>query len=1314
MLVENSVFKRVVCFLLANCMFVCSAFAAGSTTMPQVRPELPSSGLRQVHSSTQSEIQIMGMKLFKNQSLIEFYFDRGENSVNDVELNAKFQELVRYVFAGIILPNEDFWVNLSPNEPDRIMEETLANTELGKEMLFQDYILKQYVSSLLSPETEIGQEYWTIYNRLQAMHKSVPNLSSKVFIKPKLAQVEIENDEIYITSSELNVDLNIFEATSQNYSNELLNFYKTKLLPAITKEVNNGEYFKSTRQLYNALILSKVIKEDYKNKGILKYVIDSKKIEPVRTKYSDIKEELYEHYLKSYNEGPVNFTKKVIDPVSGRKVKRHYFSGGQIFIDIPLEKKNSISSSMSNKTPFYKHKIRVAYSERKLNDIASDLKEKIYDEGGIETKQRTLTIEEKNKLSPKFPSLNAFRESNWTQEHPRSKQVFLIRHMEAISNLLNITQTTFNMSSGTDMGYRQAKFLAKHLSENFKFDTVISSDSERAYETVRILVAALNERGSLKRDLNGEIPTDFRLAEKMMFPVAGVPIEIAKRVFDEADLFTKFPGEFKNLNLVSFKDFLDDVSEFYFDIENYLPDGDVLAVGTHQRSIVFQLMALFGLPVEKFFDVEKMLLPDKQHYPNAGVTVVAFDPDKKQWELLVSGDNTFLPEDLQNGTKPEHIQDEIDKFVARVKIRRRKYLENNYATHPIHRDYYPQDGKEAWQWNIKEPSIEDVIEWKKKFVALKPYRESLQYMDVMEEITNEYPVILSDEDIDRYYTNTNYFKESLLGGQESFIKYAQEVISHTFKDPEVSKLVRESWMDASYSNNSYVYSLIKSLYEKGVQPRSLANLVHLIVGLGVDVNDVWTVSQLVSDVLGYMSKELLGADLSKFKEVVRVVDNELVAETVEDKAFNVELVMPVITEDDDIESLKMKYVDFRAYQEQVVVAEENYKDVAAKVQDDNNYFYKKLAERVQQIAFEKLNLSVNTKSLMYFHNIKTFASDFDLIYFGVKNRDVEMLMTRIFYMIGVKIDLWTNYLIESRVAVDLAPKYPMDFYGGDVIPIENGTHDFEKFYKKVTEDISGEKMVDSYHDKLAAELTKWKETDIDLSNFKKMYYKPITHLLMILAIKYKLGIRVFGDEFFDSLDAQVVSDGIEFNVDPEVQKDKREKFSKLRDAYYFINQMRNIFAITYRRRWTDGIDENKIDDELLKSQGMGTLAECKQKLKDIGVLLDEIFSARFTFKDSESREISNNDDSKENVAWRKVANSYTRMMTSGKLDKPHYKNDHKGDGASSSMVNGGLDFNSFAVEGFRSKDSKFEGNDVEYLGSDFELSLKYSNYIVSD
>src|SRR5271169_2065036 len=147
------------------------------------------------------------------QKPLEFQFivDSGRGSQDTASVKAQANQLVKYFLAGLTIPEGDLWVNLSPYEKDRMVPESLGQTELGRDLLAQDYILKQLTASLIYPEKDLGKEFWSrVYARAQEQYgtTNVPvNTFNKVWILPDQAQVYENGPAAYVTKSTLKVML---------------------------------------------------------------------------------------------------------------------------------------------------------------------------------------------------------------------------------------------------------------------------------------------------------------------------------------------------------------------------------------------------------------------------------------------------------------------------------------------------------------------------------------------------------------------------------------------------------------------------------------------------------------------------------------------------------------------------------------------------------------------------------------------------------------------------------------------------------------------------------------------------------------------------------------------------------------------------------------------------------------------------------------------------------------------------------------------------------------------------------------------------
>ena len=91
------------------------------------------------------------------------------------------------------IPEKDLWVNLSPYEKDRIIPQSFGLTEMGRDLLAEDYMLKQITASLIYPEDETGKRFWKrIYEEAASKYgtTNIPvNTFNKVWILHEKAEV---------------------------------------------------------------------------------------------------------------------------------------------------------------------------------------------------------------------------------------------------------------------------------------------------------------------------------------------------------------------------------------------------------------------------------------------------------------------------------------------------------------------------------------------------------------------------------------------------------------------------------------------------------------------------------------------------------------------------------------------------------------------------------------------------------------------------------------------------------------------------------------------------------------------------------------------------------------------------------------------------------------------------------------------------------------------------------------------------------------------------------------------------------------------
>src|ERR1700690_2035531 len=130
---------------------------------------LPIPGVRVDLSPEFIPAELKGITIHpENPLMFDFIINRGDKPLSAAEKQEEYKKLVKYFLASLAVPDEDQWVNLSPYEKNRIIKDDFGKTLMGRDLLAQDYILKQLTASLIYPEKQLGKEFWnTVYAKAQ-------------------------------------------------------------------------------------------------------------------------------------------------------------------------------------------------------------------------------------------------------------------------------------------------------------------------------------------------------------------------------------------------------------------------------------------------------------------------------------------------------------------------------------------------------------------------------------------------------------------------------------------------------------------------------------------------------------------------------------------------------------------------------------------------------------------------------------------------------------------------------------------------------------------------------------------------------------------------------------------------------------------------------------------------------------------------------------------------------------------------------------------------------------------------------------------
>jgi len=338
--------------------------------------QLPAPGTMVAPSQNFVPVLLKGLVIHPNQPFnFDFIVDSGNDSTDQSNIQEQSQRMIRYFLTALTIPAGDLWVNLSPYEKDRIITNELGQTDMGRDMLAQDYVLKQLTASLIYPEKDLGKEFWSrVYRRVEAQtgNTNVPvNTFNKVWIVPNGANVFEHGHAVYVTKARLKVMLeedylalshHVIPAKGRidrhsqllagihdknNTHSISFQIIKQIILPEIEKEVNQGKNFALLRQVYYAAILAKWYRAEIQKTILAQAYLDKKKIAGIDLKDNSIKEQIYQRYLRAYKKGVFNFIKEDSDNLTGQMVPRKYFSGGEILDEAMINERKVDETSVA-------------------------------------------------------------------------------------------------------------------------------------------------------------------------------------------------------------------------------------------------------------------------------------------------------------------------------------------------------------------------------------------------------------------------------------------------------------------------------------------------------------------------------------------------------------------------------------------------------------------------------------------------------------------------------------------------------------------------------------------------------------------------------------------------------------------------------------------------------------------------------------------------------------------------------------------------------------------------------------------------------
>jgi len=277
-----------------------------------------------------------------------FLLDSGDLPPSQDNLGKETKKLINYFFLGLTLSSSSLWVNLRPDEPDKITSGELAKTDMGRILLEQDLRLKKDMAKYLHPANETGKAFWkSLYQAIgkDKVNKTEITTYSRVWIAPDKAVIMETEDGALVAEAKLKVLLESeylklqtkgkrpkAEGQKQNLENTNLKIseklMREVIIPQITADVNTSSAYAPLRQIYHSLILAEWYKQKHKNAcSAYSFCINKGYVDGLESDLPWSKQNIWKEYVESYQNGEY----KLQDSLSG--LKRMYFSGGITFVD---------------------------------------------------------------------------------------------------------------------------------------------------------------------------------------------------------------------------------------------------------------------------------------------------------------------------------------------------------------------------------------------------------------------------------------------------------------------------------------------------------------------------------------------------------------------------------------------------------------------------------------------------------------------------------------------------------------------------------------------------------------------------------------------------------------------------------------------------------------------------------------------------------------------------------------------------------------------------------------------------------------------
>jgi hypothetical protein len=257
-------------------------------------------------------------------------------------------------FVWLSLSPDKFWVNLNPNEPDRIIDAQFGKTDAGRILLQSDFQMKKTVAKLIHPDTSLGKQFW---QQLKS-GRSGTCMSYRQWIVPAPATVRNDDNGIYITDAPLNVKLesqyfqnkglsgflsacSTLDKKTESYNESI---YRKLILPRIEQAVNTAPEYAELRRVYRSRVAAEWYRQrSASNATTYREMVNNGDVSswPARQDWSS--RQVFDQYVESFTKGEfhVVHSRKWQEGNMIYTQKQFYVYGGVDFTKVFFKQLNS-------------------------------------------------------------------------------------------------------------------------------------------------------------------------------------------------------------------------------------------------------------------------------------------------------------------------------------------------------------------------------------------------------------------------------------------------------------------------------------------------------------------------------------------------------------------------------------------------------------------------------------------------------------------------------------------------------------------------------------------------------------------------------------------------------------------------------------------------------------------------------------------------------------------------------------------------------------------------------------------------------------